>query len=59
MRANIYQKNGYWCVDYIDNNYELLPTVGMFKSYDDANQSALIWVKGEVNNVAVVGKGSW
>ncbi len=59
MRAEIYTKDGFWCVDYIDNNYELAPTVGMFKTLEEANQSALIWAEGDKNNVAIVGKGSW
>jgi hypothetical protein len=59
MRADIYFKEGFWCVDFIDNNYERLPTVGIFKELEDANQSALIWVEGEKNNVAIVGQSSW
>lgn len=59
MRATIYFKEGFWCVDYIDDNYDLLPTVGMFKELEDANQSALIWVKGNKQHVALVGQGSW
>lgn len=59
MKATIYFKEGFWCVDYIDTNYEVLPTVGMFKELEDANQSALVWVKGIKDNVALVGQGSW
>lgn len=59
MKATIYFKEGFWCVDYIDDNAELLPSVGMFTELEDANQSALIWVKGDKNNVALVGQGSW
>lgn len=58
-RANIYSKEGIWCVDYIDENTELLPTVGMFKYLEDARQSALEWCEGVVENVALVGKSSW
>ena len=58
-RANIYHKEGFWCVDYIDENYEMLPTVGMFKELQDARQAALEWCEGVVENVAIVGKGSW
>jgi hypothetical protein len=59
MRAQIYSKDEFWCVDYIDTNYELLPTVGMFKTLEDARQSALIWCNGVNENVAIVGKSSW
>jgi hypothetical protein len=59
QRAEIYPKEEYWCVDYIDSNYEKLPTVGMFKELQDARQAALVWVEGVVENVALVGKGSW
>jgi hypothetical protein len=59
MRAEIYAKEEFWCVDYIDDNYEAIPTVGMFKSLEDARQSALIWCNGVNENVAIVGKSSW
>lgn len=59
MRAEIYRKDEFWCVDYIDNNYEPLPTVGMFIELETARQSALEWCKGMVENVAIVGQGSW
>lgn len=58
-RANIYFKDNFWCVDFIDNNYEALPTVGMFKELQDARQAALVWTEGVVENVAIVGKSSW
>ena len=59
MKANIYHREGFWCVDYIDNNYDLLPTVGMFKELEDARQAALVWCEGVVEHVALVGKSSW
>jgi hypothetical protein len=59
MRAEIYNKEGLWCVDYIDTNYDMLPTVGMFKELQDARQAALEWCNGVSENVAIVGKGSW
>lgn len=58
-RANIYHKEGYWCVDFIDNNYERLPSVGMFKELEDARQAALVWCEGRSEHVAIVGKSSW
>lgn len=57
--AKIYFKENFWCVDYIDNNYETLPTVGMFKELQDARQAALVWCEGAVENVAIVGESSW
>lgn len=57
--AKIYPKENLWCVDYIDENYELSPSVGIFPTLEEARQSALIWVKGNSQNVAIVGKGSW
>lgn len=59
MRANIYSKDEFWCVDFIDNNYELVPSVGMFKHLEDARQAALEWCEGVTENVAIVGKSSW
>ncbi len=58
-RAEIYYKEELWCVDFIDNNYERLPSVGMFKELQAARQAALEWCEGVVENVAIVGKGSW
>jgi len=58
-RAHIYNKEGMWCVDYIDSNYEMLPTVGMFTELELARQAALEWCEGVAENVAIVGKGSW
>ena len=58
-RANIYHKEGYWCVDYIDENYEMLPSVGMFKELEDARQAALVWCEGRTEHVAIMGKSSW
>lgn len=59
QRAEIYAKEEFWCVDYIDSNYDLLPTVGIFKELESARQSALEWCEGVVENVALVGKSSW
>lgn len=59
MKALIYRKDDFWCVDYIDNNYDLMPSVGMFKTLEEANQSAIVWAQGETKNVAIVGQGSW
>jgi hypothetical protein len=57
--AKIYPKDDFWCVDYIDSNYQALPTVGIFKTLEEARQSALVWAEGEVKNVAIVGKSTW
>jgi len=59
MLAKIYPKEEFWCVDYIDDNYEYPPTVGMFRSLEDAKQSALIWCYGVSKDVEIVGKSSW
>lgn len=59
MRSNIYFKDEFWCVDFIDDNDELLPSVGMFTTLEDARQAALVWVKGEPEDVAIVGQSTW
>lgn len=58
MRANIYYKNEFWCVDFLDDNDELLPSVGLFTTLEDAQQAATVWTKGDKNNVAIVGKST-
>jgi hypothetical protein len=58
MRADIYFKEGFWCVDFIDDNDEMLPSVGMFTSLEDANAAARIWTKGDYENVGIVGKST-
>lgn len=58
-QSKIYFKEDMWCVDFIDENYESLPTVGMFKFLEDAQQAALEWANGVKENVAIVGKSSW
>jgi hypothetical protein len=59
MKARIYPKEEFWCIDYIDTNYDLLPTVGMFKYLEDARQAALEWCEGKVEHVEIVGKSTW
>ena len=59
QRSEIYAKEEFWCVDYIDTNYDKLPAIGMFKELQDARQAALEWAQGVVENVALVGKSSW
>lgn len=59
MKSNIYFKDGFWCVDFLDENDELLPTVGMFTCLEDAQQAATVWARGDKDNVAIVGQGSW
>ena len=43
MNAIVYNKDGFWFVDYIDSNYELLPAVGIFKYEEDARAAAKTW----------------
>lgn len=57
--AKIYFKDEHWCVDYIDSNYELSPSVGIFSTLEQARQSALVWVEGVTSNVAIVGESTW
>jgi Uri superfamily endonuclease len=57
--AKIYFQNDHWYVDYIDDNYERLPAVGMFVHLEDARQAALEWCEGRTEHVALVGKGTW
>ncbi len=57
--AKIYAKEEFWCVDYIDTNYETLPSVGLFRELQDARQAALEWAQGVVENVAIMGKSPW
>lgn len=59
QRAEIYAKEEFWCVDYIDNNYDKLPTVGMFKELQDARQAALEWCNGIVEHITVLSKSPW
>ena len=47
--ARVYQDEslwpkGHWFVDYHTTNYELLPAVGVYKTYNDALISAKIWM---------------
>lgn len=55
--AIVYNKEGFWFVDFIDSNYELLPAVGIFKTKEEAEQAAEKW-KSQ-NDLASMGKGSW
>lgn len=59
QRAEIYAKEEFWCVDYIDSNYEKIPSVGLFRELQQARQAALEWVEGVAGNVAIVGKSTW
>lgn len=57
MKSRIYFNNNihFWCVDYIDANGELVPSVGLYQTLEEANQSAIIWAKGDKHNVEIVG----
>jgi Uri superfamily endonuclease len=57
MNAIVYNKDGFWFVDYIDNNYELLPAVGIFKNKEDAEAAAQTWKNQE--SVASLGESTW
>lgn len=45
--ARVYKQNEYWFVDFIDNNYELLPAVGIFKTKEEADDAAEKWKNEE------------
>lgn len=49
--AIIYKKEEFWFVDYIDDNYELLPAVGVFKTKEEAEQSAELWKEMSLPNL--------
>jgi hypothetical protein len=55
--SKVYFKDGYWMVDYIDSNYELLPAVGIFVKEEDAIESAKAW--NDTETLEAVGKSSW
>jgi Uri superfamily endonuclease len=55
--ARVYPKDEFWFVDYIDNNYELLPAVGIFKTKEEAERAAKAWSTSP--NVEGVGEGTW
>lgn len=59
MKANIYPKEEFWCVDYIDINYDMLPTVGIFRELQDARQSALVWCNGIVEHITMLSTSTW
>lgn len=41
--SRVYEKDGFWMVDYIDSNYQLVPAVGIFRNEEDAKESAKLW----------------
>ena len=55
--SKVYFKDGYWMVDYIDSNYQLLPAVGIFAKEEDAIESAKVW--NEEKTLETMGKSSW
>ena len=55
--ARVYPKDEFWFVDYIDNNYELLPAVGIFKTKEEAERAAKDW--STKKDVESLGEGSW
>ena len=55
--SKVYFKDGYWMVDYIDSNYQLLPAVGIFAKEEDAIESAKAW--NDEETLEAVGKSSW
>ena len=57
VNALVYNKEEFWFVDFIDDNYELLPAVGVFKTQEEAEQAAKEWK--DQNNLASLGKSSW
>ena len=55
--AKVYNKEEFWFVDYIDNNYELLPAVGIFKTKEEAARAAKACT--DAKNVESLGQGAW
>jgi hypothetical protein len=45
--AKVYKQEEFWFVDFIDNNYELLPAVGVFKTEEEAIAAAEKWKNEE------------
>lgn len=41
--TNVYKKEEFWFVDYIDSNYEAIPAVGVFVTEEEARLSAEEW----------------
>lgn len=59
ITSKVYPKDGKWFVDYLDDNAELLPTVGIFATIEQAKESARIWAEGVDKNVEIMGESSW
>lgn len=55
--ARVYQNEEFWFVDFIDDNYELLPTVGIFKNEHDAKEAARKWTDEKV--METLGESYW
>lgn len=55
--AKVYRKEEFWFVDFIDNNYELLPAVGVFKTQQEAIEAAENWKNEAI--VENMGESSW
>jgi len=55
--SRVYQHEEFWFVDFIDSNYELLPTVGIFKTKQQADEAAEEW-KNEAP-MENMGQSSW
>lgn len=43
--ARVYPHEELWFVDFVDNNYELLPAVGVFTTKELAEEAAANWIK--------------
>lgn len=43
LSSKVYKKDEFWFVDFIDSNYEMLPSVGIFKYEEDAKEAARVW----------------
>lgn len=52
--SKVYKVNEFWFVDYIDDNYELLPAVGVFVNEYEARESAQAW--NEIKAVESMGE---
>ena len=54
--SKIYKKDEFWCVDFYDENYDMLPSVGLFRELQDARQAALVWAQGDAEKIELISK---
>lgn len=55
--SKVYFKDGFWMVDFVDSNYQLIPAVGIFAKEEDAREAAKSW--NEETHMENLGEGTW